>query len=238
MDYTPWLDPQGYPGCRQSDGSFDGGDTAAILGTIMALSPGLTELVVKPLTWACPWDVFYQQPLRHPDAKKWYGQPWRFSRDQLISILCGGQMVNLSVDGLFRAHRKRWFLTTWNILQNDGSAKTFPANCGDICGPEVWALWIRYYAPWWGWLVLTLLDVQTLIGAVQWRWFTPKSFQICRNHMLVSIVMLRRQPSLLTPLVWWINDWPDLIERWRASNAATGEFPTADLFATALVHKP
>lgn len=234
MDYSKWCDENGYPGCRQSDGSWDGGDTAAILGTILALSPDLTELIVKPLPEACPYDIVYQQPLRHPDRKKWYGQPWRYSRDQLIAMLSGAIVTKLPMDGTYRAHKKRWFLTTWNTVQNDGTAKSFPANLGDICGPEVWALWIRHHAPWWGWLVLSLLDVQTLVGAVQWRWFTPKTFQICRNHMLVSIVMRSRQPSLLTPVIGWINDYPELIARWRASNEATGEFPTADLFEAAV----
>lgn len=231
MDYSPWVDEKGYPGCRQADGSFDGGDTAAILGTIMTLSPDLTELIVKPLPSACPYQMVYQQPLRHPDGSKWYGQPWRFSRDQLLAMLCGAIMVNLPIDLTYRAHKKRWFLTAWNTLQNDGTAKSWPASLGDICGPEVWALWIRYFAPWWGRLALSVLDVQTLIGAVQWRWFTAETNQICRNHMLVSLVMTERQPSLLTPLIIRINNWPDLIARWRASNAATGEFPTADLFS-------
>lgn len=232
-DYSKWLDERGYPGCHQYDGSWDGGDTAAILGTIMALSPTLSALIIEPLPEACPFDIFYQQPLRHPDKTKWYGLPNRYSRDQLIAMLCGAAMSGLPLDRLFAAHRKRWFLTAWNTLQNDGSKKSWPASLGDICGPEVWALWIRYHAPWWGRLALSFLDIQTLVGAVQWRWFTPRENQICRNHMLVSIVMARRQPSLLTPLILAINAWPDLVARWRASNEATGEFPTADLFADA-----
>lgn len=235
MDYSKWLDERGYPGCRQSDGSFDGGDTAAILGTILALSPDLTELIVRPLEEPCPFDLVYKQPLRHPDRKKWYGQPNRYSRDQLTAMLCGAIISELPLDGLYRAHRRRWFLTAWNTVQNDGSKKSWPASLGDFCGPEIWALWIRFHAPWWGCLVLTFLDVQTLVGAVQWRWFTPKSFQISRNHLLVSIVMRRRQPSWLTPVIGLVNDWVDLIERWRASNEATGEFPTANLFTVAVL---
>lgn len=232
MDYSKWLDEQGYPGCRQWDGTWDGGDTAAILGTIMALSPALTALIVEPLPEACPYDIVYAQPLRHPDRKKWYGLPWRYSRDQLVAMLCGAMTVGLSLDGVFRAHRSRWFLTAWNTRKN-GVVDT-PWKFPDITGPEVWALWIRYHRPWWGRLALSILDVETLVGAITWRWFQPKTNQICRNHMLVSIVMRRIQPSLLTPLIQAINDYPELIARWRASNEATGEFPTAGLFADAL----
>ncbi|MDH4163343.1 MAG: hypothetical protein OEW15_11740 [Nitrospirota bacterium] len=237
MDYSKWLDEKGYPGCRQDDGSWDGGDTAAILGTIMALSPALTELIVKPLPEACPYDVVYHQPLRHPDRKKWYGLPHRYSRDQLIAMLCGAMMAGVALDNVFRAHRERWFVTAWNTRKN-GVVET-PWKFPDICGPEVWALWIRFYKPWWGWFVLTFLDVETLVGAITWRWFQPKTNQICRNHMLVSFVMRRRQPSLLTPFIQAINDYPEMIARWRASNEATGEFPTADLFADFLgIPKP
>lgn len=239
MNYGPWLDEQGFPGCRQQDGSWDGGDTAAIMGTIMALSPALTELVIKPLPEDMPYDLFYQQPLRHPDRKKWYGQPWRYSRDQLTAMLAGRILSGMPSTNLWRAHRKRLCLTAWNTLNNDGSAKSWPASMGDICGPEIWALWIRYHSPWWGWLVLWFLDLQTLIGAIQWRWFTPETFQISRNHMLVSIVARRRMPSLVSLVIYyWINDWTDLIQRWRLSNTATGEFPTADLFNAAVNGSP
>lgn len=232
MDYSKWLDDKGYPGCRQSDGSWDGGDTAAILGTIMALSPEVTNQIVKPLEEACPYDIVYGQPLRHPDKKMWYGLPWRYSRDQLIAMLCGAMTCGLSLDRVYAAHKKRWFVTAWNTRKN-GVIET-PWKFPDITGPEVWALWIRYHSPWWGWFVLTFLDVETLIGAIIWRWFQPKTNQLTRNHMLVSIVMRRRQPSLLTPLITLINDWDELVALWRLSNEATGEFPSADLFADAL----
>lgn len=232
MDYSKWLDEKGYPGCRQYDGTWDGGDTAAILGTIMALSPDITALVVQPLEQPCPYDVVYGQPLRHPDAKKWYGMPWRYSRDQLIAMLCGAMTAGLPLDRVYASHKKRWFLTAWNTRKN-GVVET-PWKFPDITGPEIWALWIRYHAPWWGWFVLSFLDIETLVGAIVWRWFTPKKNQLTRNHMLVSIVMRRRQPSLLTPIITRVNDWDEMIARWRASNEATGEFPTADLFASAL----
>lgn len=233
MNYSKWCDDQGYPGCRQADGSFDGGDTAAIMGTIRALSPDLTALIIEPLKADPPFDYVYRQPLRHPNTKVWYGMPYRYSRDQLIAMLCGAILSGQKIGNVWVAHKRRFLLTAWNELQNDGSAKSFPASLGDICGPEVWALWIRYFNPWWGFLVLWFLDIQTLVGAVQWRYFTPETNQICRNHMLVCLTMRATAPSLITKYIERINAWPDLIARWRASNEATGEFPTADLFDAA-----
>lgn len=104
-----------------------------------------------------------------------------------------------------------------------------PNKFPDVCGPEVWALWLRLWKPRFRHLVLWLLDIQTLIGAVQWRWFTPESNQVTRNHMLVCLATIK-DPSVTSRLACKINDWADLVSRWRACNTATGEYPTADLF--------
>lgn len=227
--YDPWLDSKGYPVC--SGAVFDGGDCAADLGTVMALNPSAIPL--RPI----PWDDLYMQPLRYWDITKWSGLPNRFSRDQLIPLICGFIRIptNISADKLFSAHKKRLLLTAWNTVNDDGSAKSWPASMGDPCGPEVWALWIRLLTPWWGWFVLWFLDLQTLIGAVQWRWFTDPTNQLTRNHMLVSITAKRVMPSPTSLVIYYmLNDWPDLIERWRLSNQATREFPTADLFQGAI----
>jgi hypothetical protein len=228
--YRPWLDSKGYPVCTGP--SPDGGDCAADMGTFMSLNPINEKSIMDSIT--IPWDGPTEQPLRYWDATKWSGLPNRFSRDQLIPLICGftnsSPRYLITAGVFYKAHAKRWFLTTWNTLNNDGSAKSFPANLGDICGPEVWALWIRYKNPWWRQLVLWFFDIQTLIGAIQWRWFTPATNQITRNHMHVCLNMLAHSPSPTSYLISWINNWTDLVARWRACNSATGEIPTADMF--------
>lgn len=239
MDYSPYLDPNGYPGCRQTgDGTWDGGDTAAIMGTIMACSPEVTAQVIDRLKTDCPFDYVYYQPLRHPDTLVWYGQPNRYSRDQLTAMLCGLILSKRTCHSMFLSHRRRWFLTAWNSVENDGSKKSWPASLGDICGPEVWALWIRYFNPWWGFLFLWFFDIQTLIGAITWRWFTPQTMQLTRNQMLVTLTMIQRRPSITTIVVRKLTDWTAWIELWRLSNLATGEFPSADLFTEAVKRLP
>lgn len=215
------TDAQGYPGTIGEAGEFDGGDTAAIIGTIQALKPNTIDVPFIPVTTA---------PLRHPDDSKWYGQPDRFSRDQLIPAICGGVLnvlVGICIHDIYSLHKKKLFLTAWNTRGN--GATDMPTKFPDVCGPEVWALWIRYKRPWWARLVLGFLDLQTLIGAVQWR-LEPKSNRVTRNHMLVCITARQVLPTLVSRLAYWINDWQDLINRWEAHCEAVREYQTADLF--------
>lgn len=221
-----YLDNNGYPGTIQSDGSYDGGDTAAIIGTVKALAPMLAA-VTMPKTPLSENGI----PLRHPDITKWYGQPDRFSRDQLIATLCGilgDGVLTIPNYAIYWQHRKKWFLTAWNTKRN--GEMEVPDKFPDICGPEVWALWIRILHPWWAALVLNILDLQTLVGAIQWRWFTSKTNRVTRNHMLVCIMSRQILPSLVMKLAYWINDWDDLVSRWENHCEAVGEYPTADLF--------
>lgn len=219
---SKYLDHQNYPGTIQFDGNYDGGDTAAIIGTLDTLSPGMQII-------AAPWDYAENVPLRHPDKTKWYGQPNRFSRDQLIPIICSA-IAGQKLRGirLYNAHKKKLFLTTWNTKGN-GSVD-MPTKFPDICGPEIWGLWIRFKKPWWARLVLGVLDLQTLIGAIQWRWLTPASNRVTRNHMLVCFIQIRCMPTVVSRLAYAVNDWTDLVSRWRAHCDAVGEYPTADLF--------
>lgn len=219
---SKYCDSQGYPGTIQYDGSYDGGDTAAIIGTLDTLAPFAQ-------TVAAPWNVAEGLPLRHPDTTKWYGQPDRFSRDQLIPMICSA-IAGQHIRGyrFYNAHKKRLFLTTWNTKGN-GSID-MPTKMPDICGPEIWGLWIRFKKPWWARLVLCALDLQTLIGAIQWRWFASSTNRVTRNHMLVCIIHRRYMPTLASRLSNLINDYSDLISRWRAHCDAVGEYPTADLF--------
>lgn len=222
------VDENGIPGAMGDDRFFDGGDSAAIVGTLICLG-------ADPM----PLSNFIGSgaPIRHPDVTKWYGQTNRFSRDQLIPLICIGPMLGkirlddfFALEQIFHWHKAKWFLTAWNTKPNfvmDGPTK-FP----DICGPEVWALWIRYAKPWWGYPLLYLLDIQTFIGAIQWRWF-PKN-QLCRNHMLVSLAM-KTWPTVWSWLVNKINDWDALIKMWREHCYRAYEYNTADFFFRAAI---
>lgn len=222
-----YLDENGYPGTIQSDGSYDGGDTAAIVGTIRALSPVMYLLYI-------PYSLEWGTPLRHLDHTKWYGQKDRFSRDQLLAVLCGTlNQFDIHEPFLYEAHKNKWFLTAWNTKGN--GAMDMPNKLPDICGPEVWALWLRIRNPKWASAVLWLLDVQTLIGAIQWRWFTAATNRVTRNHMLVCLATKDHKPSITSRLACKINDWNDLVSRWEAHCDAVGEYPTADLFKAKIV---
>lgn len=226
MDYSKWLDDKGYPGTRQSDGSYDGGDTAAVIGTIMALSQPLTEQLLSSRV-VIPFDVIAGAPLRHPDKTKWYGQPDRFSRDQLIAVLCG-LMYNRQANpgAIYASHRQRRFLTAWNTKKN--GAMAVPDKTPDFTGPEVWGLWLRIYKPWWARAVLWFCDLESLGGTIHWRFF--RRDRVCRNHMLVCLASQDHLPTWVSKLSYKINKWDDLIARWTAHCEAVGEFPTGDLF--------
>lgn len=221
------VDENGIPGTMGDDRYFDGGDSAAIAGTIWALG-GVTCFPEKFIS------TKRFVPVRHPDSTKWYGKTDRFSRDQLIPMLCCGIAAkSIALELLFLAHRRRWFLTSWNTKQNhvmDGPSK-FP----DICGPEIWALWIRYKWPnaWWARVILNFLDIQTLLGAIQWRLFPPS--QLTRNHMLVSLAIRDTAPTLLGWLVNKINDWTDLIAMWKEHCYRSYEYDTSELFTAVLL---
>lgn len=211
------IDENGYPGTRDSvTGEFDGGDTAAILGTLWFFG----QMLELPLY------TFRNAPVRHYDKNKWYGQPDRFSRDQLIPVLCGYVTFAGYYHWLFDLHKRRYFLTAWNTRKNGSmdAPKKFP----DITGPEVWALWLRIFKPWWARLVLPLLDLETLVSAIHWRFF--RKDRVCRNHMLVLLAARKALPTVTTRLADYITDWPDLIQRWTDHCEVVGEYQTGHLF--------
>lgn len=215
------VDENGIPGAMGDDRYFDGGDSAAIVGTVWACG-GRTVSLGKFIG-----DM--GNPVRHPDATKWYGKRNRFSRDQLIPMICAGIKLgqNPYIDFLYNDHKERWLLTAWNSVPNftmDDTDTKFP----DPCGPEIWALWIRYKKPWWAHAVLWLLDVYTLLGAIQWRLF-PKN-QLTRNHMLVSLAMRDNLPTVTGWLVNKINNWENLIALWTEHCYRSYEYDTSELF--------
>lgn len=216
------LDENGYPGTKQSDGSYDGGDTAAILGTLWFFGQFLKTYL----------PMVNGKPVRHPDQSKWYGQTDRFSRDQLVAVLCGHlgssklQMPLGPIYDLYKAHKARFFLTAWNTKKN--GAMDVPNKAPDLTGPEVWSLWLRIYKPSWAKLVLPILDVELLVGAIHWRFF--RKDRVTRNHLLSSLASRKNNPTLVSKLADKINNYPDLVQRWEDHCAAVGEYQTANLF--------
>lgn len=227
------VDPNGFPGTRGEDGTFDGGDTAAIIGNLLAL---IQYGVSNGFHWSKLVGLqrklmIYGLPVRHPDQSKWWGQTDRFSRDQLIATLCSQIPTKTSLaDELFRAHQKNWFCFSWNTRRN--GIMDAPAKSPDLTLFEVWALWIRIYRPLWARLVLWILDLETLAGAIHWRWFRKDN--VCRNHMLICISGMRSLPTWTMRLAFWVNDWRELIFRWERHCHLVGEYQTAGLFRDAL----
>lgn len=224
MDAKDYFDSLGYPGTRDYRGFWDGGDTAAILGTVIALQPKQTFAPAMLNALVDDNGV----PRRHYDVTKWYGQSDRCSRDQLIPLICAGIALvkHSTIDSIFKAHRRRGFLTAWNTKKN--GAMNVPDKFPDITGPEIWALWIRYKEPWWGGMFLWILDLETLVGSISWRWF--RKDRVCRNHMLVMMMSRHRMPSATMLLASLITDWLDLVSRWDEHCKAVGEYPTAEFF--------
>lgn len=217
------VDQNGYPGTIDYNGKFDGGDTAAVIGTLIALEP-------NPKT-AAKWIMFAEMllstnglPRRHPDVSKWWGQGDRFSRDQLIPIICAAIRFpqDAVFEGFFKAHRARRFLTAWNTRKN--GEMNAPTKAPDFTGPEIWALWIRYRRPKWDWLVLWFLDLELLAGAIVWKF---RKDRVTRNHMLSALTCRRYMPTITSRIAFALTDFKELNARWRAHCDAVGEYQTA-----------
>lgn len=239
---------------------MDAGDSAAILGTLLALEP-------KP-EWAklvqCLFPAGSPTPVRHPDRNRWSGLPWRFTRDQMIPLLCAFAQcrhkshelwpdVHGSAETLYRLHKKRWFFRAWNLytnarydtkeeqlLKDPGTIWVEPHNRPDVTGPEIWALWIRLWMsdiPWsrrWiAYLALSILDIETLIGSIVWS-FKPKSDRVTRNHMLVTITARKFSPTITSWINFEIADFADWLKRWSYHCEAVGESNTAPHFDVVL----
>lgn len=244
---SDYYDAIGLPGTKGGD--F--GDSCAIWSTVMALNP---NVAMGKLAGAY---LGKETPVRHPDKSKWYGLDWRFSRDQLVAYLCGligikragFTGLELATLRLFKMHRRQWFLLAWNVYRNhvyptleEHLAKSTPdvawdpkPKFPDVTGPEVWALWLRLYLegrPFFLlrpliWLALNVLDLETLIGSVHWRF---RKDRVTRNHLLTTIVSRAVAPTVTSWLNFKISPTAELIERWSAHCEATGELNTAPLF--------
>lgn len=234
---APYFDSLGLPVTDKGDG----GDSAAEAGTLLALDPHSDFSVWRylPITG----------PVRHPDTDKWYGRPWRFSRDQLVALLCGlamrrGPEYFNAREDLYYMHRRRKFLTAWNYKRNfvyDTLAEHLEKSSPDvrwdffdkqpdITGPEVWALWFRAWRKGIAWPLLWLLDLETLVGAVVWRF---KSNGLGRNHLLVCFVSTSILPTPISWLARLITPTKRLIDEWGEHCRRTGAIDTSPYFERA-----
>ena len=217
------IDNLGLPGTRQEDGSLDMGDSAAIFFNLAAL--GSEEIYKIPYYF----DDSNNIPIRHPDKSKWWGQSDRFSRDQLIPILCWAALKGRGqtpfLRKVFKAHLKHLLLWAWNSKGN--GAMDMPKKTPDITFLEIIGLWLRIFKPFGYQSVLWLCDIETLIGSISWKFRTDR---VTRNHMLVHIAQREVCPTWVSKISYRINDWKDLVGRWKAHTEAVGEYPTAELF--------
>lgn len=206
----------------------DGGDSACIAG----------NLLVTGFQVPIQYYLMGEEPVRHPDQNKWYGRPGRFSRDQLVGMLCGmaidqrNQWARLA---LFRMHQQRGFCLAWNKIRNhvyetyeEHRVKSTPdvawniePKMPDICGPEVWALWIRVWRAWYLYPLLLILDLENFVGALHWRWFRDDN--VARNHLLTTHVGRKVMPTPWSWLSYRLTPWADLKARWKKHCEACGE---------------
>lgn len=218
-----YCDKYGYPGTMQK-GIFNGGDTAAILGTLWYFG----EFFHQELPAFYSFDGQQLIPLRHPDNRFWWGDDDRFSRDQLKAVQCG-YLVNPdkeTCDKLYDAHKRNKFLVAWNRKENGQDDP--PDQRRDVTALTTWANWLRIYKPKGMRLVLGLCDLELLFSALHWRYF--RKDRVSRNHMLCSLAAYEHSPTLISRLVFHINNWDDLITRWEGHCETVCEYPTAHLF--------
>lgn len=211
----------------------DGGDSCATAG----------NLLVTGFQVPIQYYLMNGEPVRHPDKNKWYGRPGRFSRDQLVALLCGmaiDRRNEWAREKLFSMHRKRWFVLAWNRIRNhvyedyeEHRTKSTPdvahrpePKFPDITGPEVWALWIRVWRMWILWPLLLIFDLENLVGTLHWRWF--RDDRVTRNHMLTTHVGREVMPTPWSYLSYRLTPWTDLRARWKAHCEATGEWYSMD----------
>jgi len=233
-DLPPYLDKNGLIVTLQGDG----GDSCANAGTVATLNPDAAVFLS---------DYVRTQGflVRHPDATEWYGRKGRFSRDQLVALLCALVMRPSKLwlkSEVRRLHKERLFLFAWNTIRNFvyeteeehklKSTPDVPWNMSwkvpDFTGPEVWALWIRVYRLWYLYPVLCVFDIETLIGSLDWR-FRRKD-RVTRNHLLVTYVSTQVMPTPISYLSKMITPVQNLIERWSAHCKAVGEYDSGPLF--------
>ena len=218
------LDIKGYPGTQGSEPGaiFDGGDTAAILGTL--ISCGKNEWISK-----LPAMFNNGIPLRHWDRTQWWGQPDRFSRDQLIPMACAyvKNPDNVILEQYYRAHKMKDFLLAWNVRGN--GSMNMPKKFPDFTFIDVMGLWLRARKPKGFKLLLPFCDLPTLVDALLWKYYQPTSNRITRNFILISMTQRDYYPSFISRLAYKLTNWSDLITRWIGNCEDIGEYQTGHL---------
>jgi hypothetical protein len=143
--------------------------------------------------------------VRHPNPD-WDASDWdRMSRDQIIPcIMAMGLWGRHELKKFAWGHLKRGFLFTNNVRQNGATKRnhgqgnySYAWRFPDVTLFEVWAIFIRAFKAWPLWPLLVIFDLETLGGAIIWRWF-PKH-NIAMNHCLVILFGKARLP---TPTMW------------------------------------
>lgn len=176
----------------------DGGDSCAYGCALMYVD------IIKAQAHIIPKDNYLNQLevapgryCRHPDPAKWYSNPDTLSRDQMTPLLV---LLGLTKDvprlkRLFWSHLKRGLLFAWNTRMNGAAPGTpkYAWKFPDITGPEIWATWIRSFRLYPLYPLLVAFDVQTLIGAIQDRYFPSTTIQM--NQTLLTDFSTRIMPT-------------------------------------------
>lgn len=153
-------------------GTGDGGDTLANQCTLYYVNAA-TGMPLPPRTLEPAFiSLFFVNgiPVRHPWAPfGWENTTNRTSRDQIIPLLC----YMCTTDSIrpkngfisfFKAYLAHLCLFAWNTLGNGPGAVIHKVP--DVLGPQVLALWVRYWRAWFLYPVLCVLDLYTLINVL------------------------------------------------------------------------
>lgn len=191
---------------------------------------------------ALSWLVLNGVPRRHPDPLKWYCGINRTSRDQLIPYLCYvaspartalPEVTKAYYKALVVQHAKHLFLLTWNTRRNfqyptlaEHQALSTPDvkwnyawKLPDICGPDIWACYLRGAMQYWPalrclWPLLNLLDLYQLadvafiyLQLAQGKKIGPTSQARSIDHDKKNTALLahhaaHHMPTLLSKLTW------------------------------------
>lgn len=229
---APFIDRFGVITQSQNNGA-DGGDSLN-RSCAFILSQKYQYETVEP--WMHMLPAFYHPTWkgllrRHPDESKWYGSWNRASRDQTIPyiILLGETKQYGLLAWYFFMHMLRGLLFTTNTRRNfqypmleEHLAKSTPDvkwdyswKVPDLTALEFWALYIRALPkplrillyP-----VLTILDIETFIGALVKRFITPKDDDII-VHTLVLINAERRTPTLFSRWAAKVTGYEFIMDR-------------------------
>lgn len=142
--------------------------------------------------------------LRHPDTSKWYGTPYRISRDQITPVIISlGKCEDKShLKRIFFAHLKRALLFTNNIYPNwtmPGDSE-YRAKLPDVTGPAIWGMYIRSFKVYPLYPLLYLFDVEIMINSIIKLWNTKHDPKNCddANHIITLQQSYDTFPTLIS----------------------------------------